>query len=78
MRRQIDVGFSHRLLANCTALSELESSIIHISLLLELSTDSIAENSAGECNIVSTLDRVRSRNEAAAEPLDSSAAWSLI
>ena len=58
VRRRIDVGFSHQFLAKGTALSELESAMIDIYLLLELSTDSIAENSAGECNTVSTLNKV--------------------
>ena len=60
VRRRIDVGFSHQLLAKGTALSELDSAMIDIlvSLSLELSTDNIAENSAGECNTVSTLDKV--------------------
>ena len=48
VRRRIDVGFSHRLPAKGTTLSELESAMIDISRLLDLSTDSIVE----------TLDRV--------------------
>ena len=52
------MGFFLQFLDKGTPLSELESAMIDISLLLELSTDSIAENSAGECNTVSTLDKV--------------------
>ena len=58
VRRRSDVGFSNRLLTKGTALFEPESAIIDISLVLHLSTYSIAENSAGEGNTVSTLNRV--------------------
>lgn len=43
VRRRIDVKSSHRLSAKVTTLSELESAMIDLSRLLDLSIDSIVE-----------------------------------